>query len=121
MLVVQLLRKHGFGFLLSPLDASTSSYQDSARSTFDSKGFRRVLYSSVLATDMSLHFAWIARLKDFGGRVEREEIGKEVGDEAEAEIESDRIMLCQAVIKCADISNPVSSNLSLLVSIPYPF
>lgn len=104
MLVVQLLRKHGLGFLLSPLDASSSSDSDIARSSFDSKGFRKVLYSSVLATDMGLHFAWIARLKDLGGRVKSGSVGKE----AEEEVESDRIMLGQAVLKCADISNPVS-------------
>ena len=101
MLVIQLMRKHGFGFLISGLDADTSS---SARGNFDSKGFRRVLYSSVLATDMSLHFAWIAQLKAFGERVEKGEVGVD-GEEG---MDRDRIMLCQSVIKCADISNPVS-------------
>jgi hypothetical protein len=59
------------------------------------------MYSSVLATDMSLHFAWMARLKDFGASLESTEERIE---------QDDRIMLCQAIIKCADISNPVGFN-----------
>jgi hypothetical protein len=47
---------------------------------------------------MSLHFAWIARLKDFGASLKTERKSSD---------EDDRIMLCQAIIKCADISNPV--------------
>lgn len=92
MLVVRLLRKHGFGFLISSNSSTTP------KEGFEPKGFRKILYSSVLATDMSLHFAWIARLKDFGASLRAERTSKD---------EDDRIMLCQAIIKCADISNPV--------------
>ncbi|KAK8869991.1 hypothetical protein IAR55_000561 [Kwoniella newhampshirensis] len=90
MLVVQLLRKHGFGFLIegNPIDTSVDH---------DQKAFRKILYSSVLATDMSLHFAWIQRLKEFDERLRDGEVGED---------EDDRIMICQALIKCADISNP---------------
>ncbi|KAK6902664.1 hypothetical protein I203_107922 [Kwoniella mangroviensis CBS 8507] len=90
MLIVQLLRKHGFGFLIEGAPHSPSQ-------TIDQKGFRRVLYSTVLATDMSLHFAWIQRLKDFDEGLREGEIGED---------EYDRVMICQALIKCADISNP---------------
>ncbi|WVF72402.1 hypothetical protein IAT40_007217 [Kwoniella sp. CBS 6097] len=90
MLVVQLLRKHGFGFLIEGSPAPASPL-------FDQKGFRRVLYSTVLATDMSLHFAWIQRLKDFDEGLREGEVGED---------EYDRVMICQALIKCADISNP---------------
>ena len=90
MLVSRLLRKHGFYFLICPSIVRQEG--------FEAKGFRNVLYSSILATDMSLHFAWIARLKDFGASLRTE---KEPSDE------DDRVMLCQAIIKCADISNPV--------------
>jgi hypothetical protein len=90
MLLARLLRKHGFYFLICPSIIRQEG--------FEAKGFRKVLYSSVLATDMSLHFAWIARLKDFGASLRTE---KEPSDE------DDRVMLCQAIIKCADISNPV--------------
>ncbi|WVR04999.1 hypothetical protein IAU60_002011 [Kwoniella sp. DSM 27419] len=91
MLIVQLLRKHGFGFLVEGALTPAAKH-------LDQKSFRRVLYSSVLATDMSLHFAWIQRLKDFGEGM-RERIGSE-------DDEYDRVMICQALIKCADISNP---------------
>ena len=119
MLVVRLLRKHGFGSLVSSLppptsesttssnaapasgpDGSSGAWSASSVNKFDTLGFRKVLYSSVLATDMSLHFAWIARLKEFGAAVQ--DTGRE-GKE-----EEDRIMISQAIIKCADISNPVS-------------
>nr|XP_031858798.1 uncharacterized protein CI109_005751 [Kwoniella shandongensis]KAA5525870.1 hypothetical protein CI109_005751 [Kwoniella shandongensis] len=90
MLVVQLLRKHGFGFLIEGQPIATST-------ELDQKAFRKILYSSVLATDMSLHFAWIQRLKEFDERLRDGEVGED---------EDDRIMICQALIKCADISNP---------------
>jgi hypothetical protein len=105
MLIVQLLRKHGFSFLVGPL--SVEDKRIPARLSFDARGFRKVLYSSVLATDMSLHFAWIARLKEFGARVEND--GSLRPDQRTEEREDDRIMLSQALIKCADISNPVSA------------
>ena len=62
----------------------------------------------MLSTDMSLHFAWIQNLKEFGLG-----ISEDGGDMRSEEAEVDRVMLCQALIKCADISNPVS--ISLLV------
>jgi hypothetical protein len=100
--IVQLLRKHGFSFLIGPLSAEDKRIP--ARSSFDARGFRKVLYSSVL------HFAWIARLKDFGARVEGDG-SLDVGQRMD-EREDDRIMICQALVKCADISNPVSVRLS---------
>ncbi|BEJ00602.1 hypothetical protein CcaverHIS631_0504590 [Cutaneotrichosporon cavernicola] len=100
MLTVQLLRKHGFGFLLaSPTMAQAAEHP--ARAKLDTRGFRRVLYSAILATDMSLHFAWIHRLKELG------EIVRGIEPlERDQLVEEDRIMVCQALIKCADISNP---------------
>lgn len=106
MLVVQLLRKHGFDFLISPTPSASSSA--STDLPFDHRGFRRVLYSSVLATDMSLHFAWIARLKEFGASLRNGSFAAERPGEGDKD-EEDRIMICQALIKCADISNPVSA------------
>lgn len=101
MLIVHLLRKHGFGFLLGPASPAEAKKLP-ARAEIDSRGFRRVLYSAILATDMALHFAWIQRLKDFAEVMQGEE---EV--DRESMFEEDRVMLCQALIKCADISNPV--------------
>nr|AAX73258.1 high-affinity phosphodiesterase [Cryptococcus neoformans var. neoformans] len=96
MLVVQLLRKYGFGFLI---ERTKSSSGEQAVSNLDQKSFRQVLYSSILATDMSLHFAWVQRLKEFDDRLKSGEAGA---------VEDERILICQALIKCADISNPVS-------------
>nr|AAX73257.1 high-affinity phosphodiesterase [Cryptococcus neoformans var. grubii] len=96
MLVVQLLRKYGFGFLI---ERTKSSSEAQALSNLDQKSFRQVLYSSILATDMSLHFAWVQRLKEFDDRLKSGEAGA---------VEDERILICQALIKCADISNPVS-------------
>jgi hypothetical protein len=98
MLISRLLRSHGFDFLLS--STSTRLSTDS-KIEIDTKGFRDVLYSSVLATDMSLHFAWIDELKSFEKEV-REGAGRRDDEEV-------RVMICQALIKCADISNPVST------------
>lgn len=96
MLVVQLLRKYGFGFLIERMKSSSG---EQAVSNLDQKSFRQVLYSSILATDMSLHFAWVQRLKEFDDRLKSGEAGA---------VEDERILICQALIKCADISNPVS-------------
>ena len=55
---------------------------------------------------MSLHFAWIQHLKGFGER-----ISSATDPETNLrpdEVEADRVILCQSLIKCADISNPVS-------------
>lgn len=100
MLVVQLLRKYGFGFLI---ERTKSSSEAQALSNLDQKSFRQVLYSSILATDMSLHFAWVQRLKEFDDRLKSGEAGA---------VEDERILICQALIKCADISNPVSLTIS---------
>ena len=107
MLIIQLLRKHGLSFLLS---AQPETHDVSARSKIDTRGFRHVLYSAVLATDMSLHFVWMSSLQDFGEKVNNEGY---IGEPAEEVIEDDRVMICQAIIKCADISNPVSRVMSL--------
>lgn len=112
MLVVRLLRKHGFGSLVSSLSTNTtptSTWSVGPKAEFDTHGFRKVLYSSVLATDMSLHFAWIARLKEFGNRMQNSpEDEARPGEKRNRKEEEDRIMISQAIIKCADISNPVS-------------
>lgn len=104
MLIVHLLRKHGFGFLIgNPSPAEAERYP--ARAAIDSRSFRQVLYSAVLATDMALHFAWIQRLKEYGEAMQ----GEHPVDRDDLS-EADRVVLCQALIKCADISNPVSSS-----------
>ena len=57
--------------------------------------FRKLLLNIVIATDMSVHDKFMRRYQELvEGKVE---------DELER-----RILVCQAIIKCADISNPVS-------------
>jgi hypothetical protein len=143
MLIVQLLRKHGFGFLLersqstglgtalpvsshfagpsediSPMSSGFPDAPSTAIGTSfdrnekdgaveDWKSFKKLLYSTVLATDMSIHFNWIKRFIDYGKRMRADgvqSLAKPEEDEA-------RILLSQAIIKCADISNPVSESM----------
>lgn len=112
MLVVQLLRKHGFGFLISPCQTSRETIK--ARNNFDAKGFRHILYSSVLATDMSLHFVWMQDLQQFGETISQEDgvyapnLDIAPGAADDGKTVRDRTLIAQALIKCADISNPVS-------------
>lgn len=109
MLLVQLLKKHSFGFLVGRVTAADEP-PNPARQAFDARGFRHVLYSSVLATDMSLHFAWVSSLKALGDRLaEWDDEGPVCLSRANKKVlQADRILICQALIKCADISNPVS-------------
>jgi hypothetical protein len=132
-LIVQLMRKHGFSFLLDTQSAQ-SHHSEPTNSTglpatfpntpstmaplprdiapgaiTDWRGFRKALYATIVATDMSLHFCWIKEFRLLGKRVR--ETSAELAEEPQDDIpteEDDRIMVCQAIIKCADISNPVS-------------
>lgn len=76
-LLIQAMRHHGFGKLLDRPDS----------------GFRKVLAGIVLATDMGVHYQFI---RDFQSLV----------DGREYSLDRRRLLLCQAIIKCADISNP---------------
>jgi hypothetical protein len=69
--------------------------------------FRRVLESSILATDMSRHFAFVTDLAEMKKRMDAG-----LSRNAE-ELEADRLLLCAGLIKCADISNPVSGGSTL--------
>jgi 3'5'-cyclic nucleotide phosphodiesterase len=80
-LLLRVMRHHGLGHLLDRPDSGPS--------------LRKLLLSTVLATDMSVHNAFMSRLKAF---VDGEDIS----------LEQRKILICQAMIKCADISNPVS-------------
>ncbi|KAF8268909.1 hypothetical protein EI94DRAFT_1575888 [Lactarius quietus] len=78
-LLLHILRRQGFGFLL---DNSHSAPQ-----------FRKLLAETVLATDMRVHSQFMGR---FQGIV----------DGAETDHWTMRVLVCQALIKAADISNP---------------
>ncbi|BGP55449.1 3',5'-cyclic-nucleotide phosphodiesterase [Rhodotorula sphaerocarpa] len=89
--LIHMLRKHHFDDLLGGdfgcLGASATP-------------FRRVLESSILATDMSRHFAFVTDLNELRKRTEA------VLPRSEEQLEADRLLLCAGLIKCADISNP---------------
>ncbi|KAH9072873.1 hypothetical protein EDB83DRAFT_2359621 [Lactarius deliciosus] len=78
-LLLHILRRQGFGFLL-----------DNSHST---PHFRKLLAETVLATDMRVH-------AQFMGRFQR------IVDGAETDHWTMRVLVCQALIKAADISNP---------------
>ncbi|PVG01404.1 HD-domain/PDEase-like protein [Serendipita vermifera] len=121
MLLLKLMQKHDMGFLISP-------------QTELGKEGRRVLVGTILATDMSWHFQWFEgfgramkerRAKaSAGGTLEAPDLivnssgdewvlekenpeEKPVDERSQEEIDmEDRLFLCQALMKCADISNP---------------
>lgn len=90
-LLLRVMRAHGLGRLL-----------DGGSRT------RRLLLDTVLATDMRVHDAFMQRFADLLAR------------RGDTSLAYRRTTLCQAIIKCADISNPVSGPLFLLVLILTP-
>ncbi|KIK96208.1 hypothetical protein PAXRUDRAFT_138985 [Paxillus rubicundulus Ve08.2h10] len=78
-LLIQAMRHHGLDSLLDRPNGGQC--------------FRKSLAGIVLATDMSLHFEF---MKNFGLLVD----GKDFP------LSFQKLLLCQAIIKCADISNP---------------
>jgi hypothetical protein len=79
-LLLHILRRQGFGFLL-----------DNSHST---PHFRKLLAETVLATDMRVHSQFMERFQ-------------QVVDGAEVDHWTKKVLVCQALIKAADISNPV--------------
>lgn len=81
------MRHHGLGVLLDdPLEGTR---------------FRKLLIQTVLATDMSVH-------KDF-----MEHLQQETSGQRETLLQR-QILACQAILKNADISNPVRCRFSML-------
>lgn len=90
-----------------------STYQTHQMSRQPS-GFRSLLVQTVLATDMSVHFKWLEGFRGWGmsgAGKGVEEFRKGAGGLTEDE---ERLMICQALIKCGDISNPVCAFSSAL-------
>jgi len=79
-LLLHILRRQGLGFLL-----------DNPRSGAQ---FRKLLSETVLATDMRVHLDFMIRFK-------------RIVDGEQVDLEKKKVLVCQALIKCADISNPV--------------
>jgi len=88
-LLLQLMRKHGLGHLISTTSSSSPASSAAAIE------FRRLILQIVLMTDMSLHFEWIGRF------------GKLADEGCALPADGGKLLICQALIKCGDISNPV--------------
>lgn len=93
--LMHMLRRHHFDYLLG---GDFGHLGDQATS------FRKVLEASILATDMSRHFAFVNEISDMSRR-----FGERRGSSpaTPSTVEADRLLLCSGLMKCADISNPV--------------
>lgn len=125
-LLLNLMRKHGLGHLVDTaplsrskpradsLDTGASGQPPKLRATKSSdplrgrleaspaSAFRQLLVQTVLITDMGLHFDWMNKLRALASDVEKSGIDAVAG---RADVKQ---LICQALIKCGDISNPVS-------------
>ncbi|KAJ6627986.1 hypothetical protein B0H10DRAFT_1993127 [Mycena sp. CBHHK59/15] len=79
-LLLRVMRHHGLGRLLD--DPACGVH------------VRKLLWETVLATDMSVHAAFMQRFADL------------IADRVGSTLMHRRITICQAILKCADISNP---------------
>lgn len=93
--LVHMLRRHNFDYLL---DGGSIRNGGGGEAT----SFRKVLERSILSTDMSRHFTFVNQIGEMGKRFRQNKGARK------DTIEDDRLLLCSGLIKCADISNPVS-------------
>jgi hypothetical protein len=75
-------------------------------SVFKDANMRKLMINSILATDMGLHFKYMADLKSLRDKLEQDPKIVEKFDDASRDGYRDQI--CGLLIKCADISNVVS-------------
>ena len=81
------------------------------QATFDDGKMRNLMISSILATDMGLHFEYMKKLGDAQDKLHANNSTE--GWDSRA-VEAHKALLCAILIKCADISNVVSRLLSPL-------
>jgi hypothetical protein len=79
---------------------------DNLSPTPSSTNIRAILVDTVLATDMSLHFRWI---KEFEELIDNHGPRFAIEPMSDDDKKKAKIFACQALMKCADISNPVRS------------
>ncbi|KAG8955138.1 3',5'-cyclic-nucleotide phosphodiesterase [Tulasnella sp. 424] len=113
-LLLQLMRKHGLGHLIATsseisnfasmaapcTSSSSSSEHGHGFKCSDATDFRKTLVQTVLITDMSLHFGWMGKLGELAKDAEK---GEALTKNALVDV---KMTVCQALIKCGDISNP---------------
>lgn len=73
--------------------------------TFEDVKMRNLMISSILATDMGLHFDYMKKLADTQAKLKAEESSD--GWDART-VDEQKALGCALLIKCADISNVVS-------------
>lgn len=71
---------------------------------FEDTRMRSLMISSILATDMGLHFDYMKRLTDLQEKLKSEPMI----DKRSSTLEDQKAFMCSLLIKCADISNVVS-------------
>ncbi|GAP88490.2 putative 3 5 -cyclic nucleotide phosphodiesterase [Rosellinia necatrix] len=69
---------------------------------FEDKKMRSLMISSILATDMGMHFDYMKKLTELQQKLKAEPQLKEWSPR---ELEEQRALICSLLIKCADISN----------------
>jgi hypothetical protein len=79
-------------------------------SAFEDTKMRNLMISSILATDMGLHFDYMKKLGDVQ---ERLQVNNTTDGWNGRQIEENKSLACSLLIKCADISNVVCGLLSL--------
>jgi hypothetical protein len=72
-----------------------------------------MVVSTILATDMGLHFDYVGKIKEQTERLRLRKLSAgDVPKPNQASIdEQERFLLCGSLIKCADISNAVRCDL----------
>lgn len=73
--------------------------------TFEDRKMRNLLISSILATDMGLHFDYMKKLGDLQEKLQHNNNSTEGWNGRQ--LEDYRTLACSLLIKCADISNVV--------------
>ncbi|KAI9675125.1 MAG: 3',5'-cyclic-nucleotide phosphodiesterase [Caeruleum heppii] len=68
---------------------------------FQATDMRRLLITSILATDMGVHFDYMKKL----GALQSTLVGQDVDSWDDRMVEEQRTLTCSLLIKCADISN----------------
>ncbi|KAF9575346.1 3',5'-cyclic-nucleotide phosphodiesterase [Mortierella alpina] len=95
MALFQVMKKHGFECF--DVDSQNRKFME----------FRKMVVSTILATDMGLHFDYVGKIKEQTLRLQLRNLpGGNVPKPNQASIdEQERLVLCGTLIKCADISN----------------
>ena len=79
---------------------------------FNDKGLRKLMISSILATDMGVHSDYMQQL---GHLQERIHESQSTDGWAPKDVDAFRVLTCGLLIKCADISNVVSRSLATCI------